>query len=130
MDAVMGQYTKKPFTLIKFADRDIDATTQKQIATYIAEKFAMEINIVPLKFTFKKAFLDQAKLFTDYAVLYVELETKWMLSTEIKTIKMTNSAMFEVVPEQKNMGNIHLGKIDHVFQFENEANSSTQKTVF
>lgn len=130
MDAVMGQYTKRPFTLIKFADKDIDATTQKQIATYIAEKFAMEINNVPLRFTFKKAYLDQAKLFTDYAVVFVELETKWSLSTEIKSIQMTNSVMFEVVPEQKNMANIHLGKLDHVFQFENEANSSTQKASF
>jgi len=130
MDAVMGQYTKKPFTLVKFADKDIDAVTQKQIAAYIAGKFSMEINNVPLKFTFKKAYLDQAKLFTDYAVVYIELETKWTLSTEIKTIRMTNSLMFEVVPEQKNMANIHIGKIDHVFQFENEANTTTQKVSF
>lgn len=130
MDAVMGQYTKKPFTLVKFADKEIDAVTQKQIAAYIAEKFAMKINYVPLKFTFKKAYLDQAKLFTDYAVVFVELETKWSLSTEIKAIEMTNSLMFEVVPEQKNMANIHLGKIDHVFQFENEANTFVQKADF
>jgi hypothetical protein len=130
MDAVMGQYTKKPFTLVKFANKDIDAITQKQIANYMAGKFSMEINKVPLKFIFKKAYLDQAKLFTDYAVVYVELETKWSHSTEIKTIAMTNSVMFEVVPEQKNMANIHIGKIDHIFQFENEANIVTQKVDF
>ncbi len=130
MDAVMGQYTKKPFTLIKFADKEIDAATQKQIAAYIAGKFSMEINNVPLKFTFKKAYLDQAKLFTDYAVVFVELETKWSLATEIKSIKMSNGLMFEVVSEQKNMANIHIGKVDHVFQFENEANTSIQKADF
>lgn len=130
MDAVMGQYTKKPFTLVKFADKEIDAPTQKQIAAYISGKFSMEINNVPLKFTFKKAYLDQAMLFTDYAVVFVELETKWLLSTPIKTISMTNSVMFEVVPEQKNMANIHIGKIDHIFQFENEANTTTQKVGF
>ena len=130
MDAVMGQYTKKPFTLIKFADKNIDAPTQKQIAAYIAGKFSMEINNVSLKFSFKKAYLDQAKLFTDYAVVYVELETKWSLSTEIKTIRMTNSVMFEVVPEQKNIANIHVGKIDHIFQFENEASTTTQRANF
>ena len=130
MDAVMGQYTKKPFTLVKFAEKDIDATTQKQIAAYMSEKFSIKINNMPLKFIFKKAYLDQAMLFTDYAVVFVEFETKWSLSTTIKTIEMINSVMFEVVPEQKNMANIHIGKVDQVFQFGNEENTPTQKANF
>ena len=38
MDAVMGQYTKKPFTLVKFADKEIDnSLVSKKIRNFLEQ---------------------------------------------------------------------------------------------
>jgi hypothetical protein len=129
-EACLGQYIKKPFSLVQFAGKDIDSPTQKQMAAYIAERFKISINNAPMQLFFKKAYLDQAKLFTDFAVVYMELEAKWILTTTIRSIKITDTIFFETIPEQKNIVNIHIDKYEHVMKFDNQENSTTAEATF
>lgn len=130
-NACYSNYIKKGFDFVMYENKEIDMPTQKKIAQYVQQNLIMYIDGKLVHLNLKRAFIDQEKLFTDFAVIYVEMEAKWP-TPKIKNIKVKNTLMFESIPEQKNIVNVKFweDKAPELLQFENEEQVAFKEIQF
>jgi hypothetical protein len=122
LQATISQYCKTGMDLM---NKGIDGNTEKCIERYIAAKFQTSINGVPLKWVYKKAYMNES-------VVYVEYEAKLENPAGVKSVKITNTLLFDVIAEQKNIINLNLfGKDDiKILVFNNDASEFTKEQIY
>ena len=85
---------------------------ESKIKKYTDERLKIMVNNVPIKWKFKRAFLNNDVMMVEYAALFKD-------SQKIKSIQVKNLLMFDDFPEQKNIVNIHIHGKDEILAFEN-----------
>ncbi len=122
LQATVSQYCKYSVDIM---NKGIDANSEKCIDRYILSKFEVYVNGSLLKWTYKRAYLREA-------VTYVEYEIKFNTIKSVKTLKIKNTLLFDVIAEQKNIVNVNLfgPNAIKVVKFDNEAEEHSKEIIY
>jgi hypothetical protein len=122
LQATVSQFCKAEMDIV---NKGMDGTTEKCIERYVEAKFHTYINGNTVKWTYKKSYLSES-------VVYVEYEAKLEDPRTVKSIKITNTLLFDVIAEQKNIINLNLfGKDDiKILLFNNDPSEFTKEQTY
>jgi hypothetical protein len=122
LQATISQFCKAEMDMM---NKGMNENTGKCIEQYIAAKFQTSVNGTPLKWVYKKAYLKES-------VVYVEYEAGLENPKAVKSVKITNTLLFDVIAEQKNIIHLNLfGKDDiKILLFNNGSGEYTREQIY
>jgi hypothetical protein len=122
LQATISQFCKLDMDII---NKGVDPVTAKCIERYISANFETTINGSLVKWVFKKAYLNES-------VVFVEYEASLKSVQSVKTVKIKNTLLFDVIAEQKNIININLydGDDIKILRFDNNPEDYTKEIKY
>lgn len=123
----LSQFEKKAVVL---SESTFTEEKKKIIQKYMLDKFKVNINSKQVSFQTPEINFKRGESDNDVILITYTSKEKYSLDA-IKKISVQNITLFDFIPEQKNIVNIHFFK-DHqkVMMFENESEDSIQEITF